>query len=170
MDVVSQNTGKESIFKAVENYLIAKGLSIKKIDKTRPWGGFFVIEESSLLTFSQLFFPDFEVESSLKEQPLSPKVLLVAPGKRLSWQYHHRRSEIWSIADGTVGIIMSDSDEQTPVQTFKKGDQVKINQGERHRLVGLDGWGVVAEIWKHSDPEDPSNENDIVRVEDDFGR
>jgi hypothetical protein len=34
----------------------------------------------------------------------------------------------------------------------------------------LDGWGIVAEIWRHTDVENPSNEEDIVRVQDDFGR
>jgi hypothetical protein len=40
----------------------------------------------------------------------------------------------------------------------------------RHRLVGLDNWGVVTEIWQHTDVEHPSDESDIVRLQDDFGR
>lgn len=170
MDAVPLKADKKTIFKSVEKHLIAEGLSIKKMDDTRPWGGFFVIDESSLSRFIELFFPDFSDENSDRNQPLSPKILLVQPGKRLSWQYHHRRSEIWSIAEGRVGIILSESDEQKSVKTFEKGDQVNIKQGERHRLAGLDEWGVVAEIWKHSDPENPSDEQDIVRLEDDFGR
>ena len=39
-----------------------------------------------------------------------------------------------------------------------------------HRLVGLSNWGIIAEIWQHTDPEKPSDEEDIVRVQDDFGR
>ena len=50
------------------------------------------------------------------------------------------------------------------------GKTVSLEQGERHRLVGLDSWGIVAEIWMHVDPEHPSNEEDIVRVEDDYAR
>jgi hypothetical protein len=42
--------------------------------------------------------------------------------------------------------------------------------GQRHRLIGLDQWGVVAEIWQHTDSENPSDESDIVRLQDDFGR
>jgi hypothetical protein len=49
-------------------------------------------------------------------------------------------------------------------------DVVKLVQGQRHRLVGTDEWGIIAEIWKHTDKENPSDEEDIVRVEDDFGR
>jgi mannose-6-phosphate isomerase len=45
-----------------------------------------------------------------------------------------------------------------------------LKQGERHRLVGLEDWGVIAEIWQHTDASNPSDESDIVRVQDDFGR
>ena len=48
--------------------------------------------------------------------------------------------------------------------------KVKLKQGERHRLIGMNGWGVVAEIWQHTDPASPSDEDDIVRLQDDFGR
>ena len=71
---------------------------------------------------------------------------------------------------GEAGVVVSDTDEQTPVKKLELGESVSLNQGERHRLVGLEGWGVLAEIWKHTDPENPSDEEDIVRVEDDFGR
>jgi len=47
---------------------------------------------------------------------------------------------------------------------------VHLAKGQRHRLVGLDGWGIVAEIWQHTDASNPSDENDIVRLQDDFGR
>ena len=40
----------------------------------------------------------------------------------------------------------------------------------RHRLMGADNWGVVAEIWRHTNPSLPSEEDDIVRVQDDYGR
>ena len=50
------------------------------------------------------------------------------------------------------------------------GDIIQLKQGERHRLIGLNGWGIVAEIWRHTDAENPSDEDDIVRVQDDFGR
>lgn len=47
---------------------------------------------------------------------------------------------------------------------------MSLKQGERHRLVGVDEWGIVAEIWQHTDAAHPSDEDDIVRVQDDFGR
>ena len=50
------------------------------------------------------------------------------------------------------------------------GNIIQLKQGERHRLIGLDGWGIVAEIWRHTDASNPSNEDDIIRLQDDFGR
>ena len=41
--------------------------------------------------------------------------------------------------------------------------------GERHRLIGLEDYGIVAEIWQHTDSVH-SDEEDIVRVQDDFKR
>lgn len=95
---------------------------------------------------------------------------MVAPQARLSWQYHHRRAEIWQVVDGVVGIKRSNTDEEGELKEYSPKDQVKLEQGERHRLIGLEGWGVVAEIWQHTDANNPSDEDDIVRVQDDFGR
>ena len=101
---------------------------------------------------------------------LSPKILVVAPQKRLSWQYHHRRAEIWKLIGGSAGVVISDTDEENEAQHLQIGDIVQLKQGERHRLIGLEGWGIVAEIWRHTDANNPSDEDDIVRLQDDFGR
>lgn len=53
---------------------------------------------------------------------------------------------------------------------FEDGNMVEMELGTRHRLVGLDDWGIVAEIWVHRFPENPSDEEDIRRISDDFGR
>ncbi|MGB1362620.1 MAG: phosphoheptose isomerase, partial [Flavobacteriaceae bacterium] len=100
----------------------------------------------------------------------SPKILIVNPKARLSWQYHHRRAEIWRVYQGSVGIIRSNDDDQKSLITLNEGDQVRLKQGERHRLIGLEQQALVAEIWQHTDPNNPSNEEDIVRLQDDFGR
>ena len=60
-------------------------------------------------------------------------------------------------------------DIETLMQTYLPGDQIKLEQGMRHRLVGLENYGVVAEIWQHTDSV-PSDEYDIIRIQDDFGR
>lgn len=170
MEAISGNTDKKTVFKKVEDWLYRENLSIENMDDSRPWGGFFVIEKSSLHLFIERFFADFKDQLSINRHKLSPKILLVEPGKRLSWQYHHRRSEIWTVVCGKAGIVLSDDDEQKPVKTLHSGDEIRIKQGKRHRLIGLDEWGVVAEIWMHTDPDNPSDENDIVRLDDDFGR
>jgi len=97
--------------------------------------------------------------------------LLVAPGEKLSWQYHHRRAENWRVVAGTVGIKVSDTDiEPEGFGKYKAGESISFDRGTRHRLIGLDGWGLVAEIWKHTDLNEPSNEEDIVRLKDDYAR
>ena len=53
---------------------------------------------------------------------------------------------------------------------FSKGSLITLKQGERHRLIGLNDFGVIAEIWQHTDVNNPSDENDIVRIQDDYGR
>jgi quercetin dioxygenase-like cupin family protein len=56
------------------------------------------------------------------------------------------------------------------MQTYEPGDIIVLKEGERHRLIGLNDWAVLAEIWQHTDPANPSTEEDIVRIQDDFGR
>ncbi len=160
---------KEDVFAAVEQLLLDEGLHIVSKDMDRPWGGFFVIDEAHAAAFMKEFFPG-ENPAQFAGKKISPKMLLVAPGMRLSWQYHHRRAELWRIYEGEVFVMMSDTDQETEPKKFRPGDLVRLKQGERHRLIGADGWGIVAEIWQHTDPQNPSDENDIVRVQDDFGR
>lgn len=155
------------IFDGVEKLLKEANLEIASKDLSRPWGGFFVIEEKQTEAFINKFFADKKIDTSGK---LSPKILVVAPQKRLSWQYHFRRSEIWKLIEGEAGIVRSNTDEQGSVQNMILQKIVELKKGERHRLVGLSDWGIVAEIWQHTDPTHPSDENDIVRLQDDFGR
>ncbi|MBK8522590.1 MAG: phosphoheptose isomerase [Chitinophagaceae bacterium] len=164
------NTPKELIFEYVAEYLHLNDLKINKQDNTRPWGGFFVIEESEAEKFIDRYFPDFSKDELNISGKLSPKILIVAPGKRLSWQYHNRRAEIWKLIGGTAAVITSDTDEQLEASALNVGDIIQLKQGERHRLVGLDNWGIVAEIWQHTEAANPSDEDDIIRIADDFGR
>ena len=139
-------------------------------DFERPWGGFLVINEAQSQKFANQFFDGIPIDSLKIGGKLSPKILIVNPKARLSWQYHHRRAEIWRVYRGTVGIIRSNDNYQKPILTLNEGDQVRLNQGERHRLIGLQKQAMVAEIWQHTDPNNPSNEEDIIRLQDDFGR
>lgn len=159
-----------NIFENTEADLKAQGFKFERTDFNRPWGGFFVIDENQAAQFTATYFPGMDNEDLIDGRKVSPKILLVAPEKRLSWQFHHRRSEVWRVIEGTVGIIRSETDEQGELETFEVGDVIILKKGERHRLVGLSGWGKVAEIWQHTEPNHPSDEDDIIRLQDDFGR
>ena len=166
----SANIDRQSVFSEVQKYLEELGFSVINKDDQRPWGGFFVIDESQSDEFIQKFFPEVNNIKSYDNQRISPKILIVEPSKRLSWQYHHRRAELWRVIGGKVSIVTSDTDEEKNHSEYQKDSIITLKQGERHRLVGLDTWGVVAEIWQHTDAKNPSNEEDIIRVQDDFGR
>ena len=170
--LINSTTEKSKVFSQIASELSSLGFKVEKQDQTRPWGGFFVLDESQAQVFAALYFPQLEMSEIQITNKLSPKILVVAPHKRLSWQYHFRRAEIWKvIAETTVGVKISDNDVQSDdVKVLESGSFIQMNKGERHRLIGLDGWGVVAEIWQHTDPENPSDEDDIVRLQDDFGR
>jgi mannose-6-phosphate isomerase len=157
-------------FNQIEEVIKSLGFRVVSKDLERPWGGFLVIEEKQAQDFSDQFFKGINVEDLKISGKLSPKILIVKPETRLSWQYHHRRAEIWRIYKGEVGVIRSHDDTQKEIEIYSEGDQITLKQGERHRLIGLDNYGVVAEIWQHTDKNNPSDEEDIVRVQDDFGR
>lgn len=164
------DTQKRDIFDSVAQRLKLEGFNVVNRDENRPWGGFFVIDEAQAQQFADTYFDGLDIATLKIGGKLSPKILIVAPNARLSWQYHHRRAEIWQVVTGTVGIKTSETDEEGELKTYSPNDQIKLHQGERHRLIGLDDWGVVAEIWQHTDANNPSDEDDIVRVQDDFGR
>lgn len=165
------STDKATVFENVTAYLNEQNISIDKKDEERPWGGFFVIDENQAEKFISLYFPHLTKNDLAISGKLSPKILVVAPNKRLSWQYHYRRAEIWKLIGGVAGVVTSDSDEEKHTTHLKIGDIIQLRQGDRHRLIGLNGgWGIVAEIWQHTDAENPSDEEDIVRLQDDFGR
>jgi mannose-6-phosphate isomerase len=158
------------IFEKVRQEILNLGLIIESFDFNRPWGGFFVIDEKQAQEFANVYFEGFNVDMLRVSGKLSPKILLVKPGARLSWQYHHRRAETWKVITGPVGIVKSNDDTEGEIINYQNGDILILQQGERHRLIGLDNWGVVAEFWQHTDVENPSDEEDIVRLQDDYSR
>ena len=166
---LSAALNKQGVFEAIEKY-ISSFVRIRYIDSSRPWGGFLVIDENDSDKFIEQFFSHLKKEELIISGKLSPKILLVAPQKKLSWQYHHRRAEIWKLIYGEAGVITSDTDEEKEIKYLHINDIIELKQGERHRLLGLNNWGIIAEIWRHTNASHPSDEDDIVRVQDDFGR
>ena len=168
--ILSPDLSKTQIAELVERYLGEAGFSISTQDFERPWGGFFVLDETQIRAFKAQFFPEVTLSEEQYAQKLSPKFLLVAPGARLSWQYHYRRAELWTLVGGEAAISRSLDNEQGAALPMVTHEVVSLQQGERHRLIGTQGWGVVAEIWMHTDPNHPSDEDDIFRLQDDYSR
>lgn len=150
------------------------GYTVVDQDSSRPWGAFFRMADDEIERFMEEFFPGLTMEAAKlghDEVVLSPKFLLVSPGHRLSWQYHYRRAEIWRfLSDGAY--YKSSTDRQGGRKPAPVGRVVQFKQGERHRLTSAHdaAYTLVAEIWQHTNPDEPSNEEDIVRLADDYGR
>ena len=159
-----------NIFENISNLLKNQNLNVNNQDIKRPWGGFFVISEDNAQDFSNIYFNGLNTEELKVSGKLSPKILIIAPNKRLSWQYHHRRSEIWKVVSGEIKVVTSHDDIERKEEILKEGDEIRLYKGERHRIIGLEDYAVVAEIWVHTDKDNPSGENDIVRIQDDFER
>lgn len=147
-----------------------QGLRIDRYDLNRPWGGFYVLDENQAQEFADIYFEGLDVGPLRVSGKLSPKILLVKPETRLSWKYHHSRAETWRVVQGPVGIVRSATDDEGELLSYEAGETVVLEKGERHRLIGLENWGVVAEFWQHTNPDHPSDEDDIVRVRDDYAK
>ena len=92
--------------------------------------------------------------------PCSVKLIHVKAGSRLSLQYHNNRREFWKVIKGPVSVEIGGEK-----FTGNEGDEFEIPVKSNHRLAGLEKEGLVLEISYGRFDED-----DIVRVEDDFGR
>jgi mannose-6-phosphate isomerase len=148
------------------------GLQIDEFQSSadKPWGAYLRVAETSLPEFYKAYWEGVDVPEPKPGLKLDPKILIVAPGARLSLQYHHRRGEHWRVLDGPVKIVMGDDGATLHEIVAAPGEVLRIPQGKWHRLAGLDTWGRIAEIWEHTDGNHPSGEEDIVRVQDDYGR
>lgn len=91
----------------------------------------------------------------------SLKIICVNPGASLSLQFHHRRSEFWVVLDPALEVTVGDK-KWRPA----KDEEIFIPRKAPHRLrcVGRRPARVM-ELWIG-----PSEEEDIVRLQDDYGR
>jgi mannose-6-phosphate isomerase len=110
-------------------------------DSRRPWGL-------------------FEVLSDEKDHKV--KRITVYPGKRLSYQIHKKRSEHWFIVKGTGIITLDKQDIQAG-----EGQSFNIKKGAAHRIKNTGGNDLV---FIEVQTGDYFGEDDIERMEDDFGR
>lgn len=172
IDLANQ-TDKHELVETVVNDAKSEGYEVVEINETKPWGAYIRFSGDDADRFVETFFPDLSPEEArlgIADAELSPKILIVSPKQRLSWQFHDRRAERWHFLTSGA-YYKSVHDEQGDLQYAATGTIVQFQKGERHRLVGLDnGFTMVAEIWQHTDAEYPSDEDDIVRLEDDYSR
>jgi len=155
---------RKTIIQTTEKWIKNQGLRIETKDIKRPWGAFWHIHHEDTALFLQLFFPERSI-SILDTSIMSPKILMVLPGQRLSMQIHHQRSECWTVLQGPVKIILGNQE-----TIAFPSMHVTIPVATPHRLIGLNSPGLVSEIWLHKDPDNLSTEEDIVRLEDDYQR
>ncbi len=97
----------------------------------------------------------------IAEDAQAVKILRVNPMTRLSLQTHAKRSERWTpITDGMLAIIGETAVVLEPFKTYV------IDVGQVHRIMNYSGEvGLIVETLHGEYDED-----DIVRLEDDFGR
>ena len=164
---------KDAVVRMYKEQLEAKRYQIVEMNAQKPWGAYIRLSSDNADTFVREYFEDLSPEAARLGNPdveLSPKILIVSPEQRLSWQLHHRRAERWKFLTAG-GYHKSATDEEGELHVAEPGEVVQFARGERHRLVALkDEYTVVAEIWQHTDSNQPSDEDDIVRIQDDYTR
>ena len=108
----------------------------------RPWGNYTVLDEGET----------FKV-----------KRIEVLPEKRLSYQRHSRRAEHWFVVRGIAKVTLNG--EEFPVKT---GEAIDIPVGTAHRVMNPDRAETL--VFIETQTGDYFGEDDIERLEDDFGR
>lgn len=116
-------------------------MTADKEEDHRPWGYYQVLADE----------PDYKA-----------KRIVVYPGKRLSLQRHHHRAEHWYILNGEATVTRDDEELH-----LKAGDSVDIPQGSVHRVMNP---GAENMAFVEIQTGDYFGEDDIERLEDDFGR
>jgi len=107
----------------------------------RPWGTYTVLEE---------------------DRGFKVKRIEVLPGKRLSYQKHAQRAEHWFVVEGTAKVTLDDEE-----ITVQAGESIDIPIGAAHRVENPSEENLVfIEVQRGS----YLGEDDIVRLQDDFGR
>ena len=93
-------------------------------------------------------------------EPCTVKLVYVDGDKRLSLQYHNNRSEFWKVVKGPVKVQVGEE-----TKTLQTGETITIPRKAVHRLAGAGTEAIVLEI-----STGDFNEDDIVRLEDDYSR
>lgn len=112
-----------------------------QVFEQRPWGAFTVLDEGE----------DYKV-----------KRIEVLPGKRLSYQKHSHRAEHWIVVHGTAKVTLNERE-----IILKTGEDLDIGIGSAHRVENPgDEILIFIEVQRGR----YLGEDDIVRLQDDYGR
>jgi glycosyltransferase involved in cell wall biosynthesis/mannose-6-phosphate isomerase-like protein (cupin superfamily) len=130
----------EEYIKAYKEVLRMHKEASPKFDQ-RPWGSFTVLDEG----------PGYKV-----------KRIEVLPGKRLSYQKHSRRAEHWIIVSGTARVTLDDKE-----HLLEAGQTIDVPVGAAHRVENP---GQDLLVFIEIQRGDYLGEDDIVRLQDDYGR
>ena len=95
--------------------------------------------------------------------PYLGKILVIEPGKRLSLQYHEAKDETILVQEGTLRLHLADDEGVVKVEDLASGEHRRVLAGRTHRFEATTERVTLVEV---STPEI----DDVVRVEDDFGR
>ncbi len=110
--------------------------------ESRPWGSFTILDES---------------------ETYKVKRIEVLPGKRLSYQRHRHRAEHWFVVRGTAKVTLNDRE-----ILVQAGESIDIGTGDTHRVENPHDREIL--IFIETQTGDYFGEDDIERLEDDFGR
>lgn len=111
------------------------------VHDVRPWGQYWVLEDSTTHKV---------------------KRIEVKPGGRLSYQYHHHRSEVWTVVSGSARVTL-----EGEVTDHGAGQVITIPKGARHRVEnpGTETLTIIeVQLGTYF------GEDDIVRIADDYKR
>src|SRR5215216_836786 len=89
---------KRDIVGGIIHDIEAAEYTVAEVNAEKPWGAYIRINNDDADRFVEEFFPGLTPEEArlgVEGAELSPKILIVSPHQRLSWQYHGRRAERW---------------------------------------------------------------------------
>lgn len=87
------------------------------------------------------------------------KLIYINSNSRLSLQYHQHRWEFWKLVKGTAEVELDNNK-----IVLKEGDNIKVDTGVKHRIKANENCVLLEISYGKFD------ENDITRIEDDYGR
>ena len=125
---------------AIQSFAVSKSDQSPRFDR-RPWGTFTVLDEA----------PNYKV-----------KRIEVLPGKRLSYQKHAKRSEHWMVVSGGARVTLDGRE-----IILSEGQTIDVPVGVAHRIENA---GETPLVFIEIQTGAYFGEDDIVRLQDDFGR